>query len=146
MNTPNDEEIEALLGKLAPAPPAPALMMRLRAARPRPVILRPIFWGPLAAVAAAVVTALTLPGNEPAKAREPQPELANETPKRVPVASKQHLMEVIDLGVVRDADQPVRLIRTTWLDEIYYASTTGGQTEKESQIREEVMPVALTTY
>ena len=121
-------------------------MARLRAARPRPVILRSFFWAPLAAAAAAVIAALALSGNEPAKVT-PQPELATEAPKRVPVASKQHLMEVVDLGVVEDAaEQPVRLIRTTWLDEIYYASAPGQAPEKESQVREEVMPVALTIY
>jgi hypothetical protein len=148
MNTPDDEEIESLLGKLAPAPPDPALMARLRAARPRPVVLRPVFWGPLAATAAAVIVAIAVSGNEGAKVeRQSPPELAQEMPKRVPVASKQHLMEVVDLGVVADAtEQPVRLIRTTWLDEIYYASAAGQAPEKESQVREEVMPVALTVY
>lgn len=150
MKTPNDEEIEALLGKLLPASPDPALMARLRSARPRPVILRPVFWGPLAAAAAAILAAFVVFGTDAAKVEpepEPGPIASAETPKRVPFASKQHLMEVVDLGVVEDAaKQPVRLIRTTWLDEIYYASATGGQTEKESQIREETMPVALTTY
>lgn len=148
MNTPDDEEIEALLGKLAPASPDPVLIARLRAANPssRPVILRPVFWGPLAA-AAAIIVAFAVSGNEPAKVEpESNPKLALEVPKRVPVASKQHLMEVVDLGVVERDEQPMRLIRTTWLDEIYYASTAGGEPEKESQIREEVMPVALTTY
>jgi hypothetical protein len=149
MKTPKDEEIEALLGKLAPAPPDPALMARLRAARPRPVILRPAFWGPLAAAAAAVIAGIAVSGNQAAKIgpEQPRPELAGEVPKRVPVASKQHLMEVVDLGVVENAaEQPVRLIRTTWLDEIYYVSAPGQTPEKESQVREEVMPVALTTY
>lgn len=145
MKTPDDEEIEALLGKLLPAPPDPALMSRLRAARPRPVILRPVFWAPLAA-AAAVTLAFLVAGND-APPVEPAPTADLTPPKRVPVASKQHLLEVVDLGVVEDsAEQPVRLIRTTWVDEIYYASAPGETPEKESQIREEVMPVALTTY
>lgn len=134
-----------LLGRLSPAPPDEALMDRLRAARPRPRILRPLFWMPLAAAAALVMAFAIHAGST-----RPSPHLADretEAPKRVPVASRQHLMEVADIGVTADAEgEPVRLIRTTWLDEIYYETSPDGEPEKESQLREEVMPVAIPIY
>lgn len=147
MNAPNDQEIEALLGRLAPASPDEALMARLRAAKPvRPRFFRPLIWLPLAA-AAAVALAFAVHEAPPEKVAPPITETAAGASPRTPVASRQHLMEVADLGVVNDASkQPVRLIRTTWLDEIYYVTRPGDTPQKESQIREEVMPIALSTY
>ena len=147
MNAPNDEEIEALLGRLSPASPDAALMARLRAAKPpKQRILRPVIWLPLAAAAAAAL-AFAIHETPQEEVAPPITETAAEAPPRTPVASRQHLMEVADLGVVNDAsEQPVRLIRTTWLDEIYYVTRPGDAPQKESQIREEVMPIALSTY
>jgi len=122
-------------------------MARLRAARPMPAILRPLFWVPLAAAAAITLAFLVHGTSSQEQGNDSASQMTSEPAKRVPVASRQHLMEVADLGVVQDKEeQPVRLIRTTWLDEIYYVSKPGEMPEKESQIREEVMPVAISTY
>lgn len=149
MNTPTpDEEIEALLGRLTPAPPDEALMTRLRAARPGPSkIVRFLRWSPLAA-AACLALAFLLRGGPAAKLPETmQASAPSEAPARVPLESRQHLMEVTDLGVVSSAEEkPYRLIRATWVDEILYGSETGKAPVKESRLREEVLPVALTTY
>ena len=146
MNT--DPDLEELLGRLSPAPPKPELMERLRAARPpevkpRPVLLR--FWLPLSLAAAAGVVFAWL-----AQAPPPATQQVVEQPKpeaRQPVGSVQHLMEVADLGVVvGENDQPVRLIRTRWIDEILYAAPGGGEPVKEGRLREEVLPVSLDLY
>ena len=146
-----DQEIEALLARLTPAPPDAALMARLQAAKPRPRRLRTILylWAPLAA-AAGIAFAL-LPGNEaPASSEVPSTAGNDEpaaTPELQPVGSLQHLMDVADLGIVRDENNmPVRLIRTRWIDEIVYESPEGGEPVKEGRLREEVMPVSLPIY
>ncbi len=149
MKTPDHEDIETLLARLAPAPPPEALLARLRQAAPprkRPAILRPLFWLPPAAAAALALAFPLL--REPSP---PAPDTARTAPApaeaRIPVGSRQHLMEVADLGIARGPrEQPVRLIRTTWLDEIYYVTRPGAEPEKESRLREEVLPVALSTY
>ena len=141
MNTPTpDQEIEELLARLTPAPPDSALMSRLRAAHPaQSKIIRFPRWTPLAA-AAGVAFALVL-------SRNPKPEVAKSapvsTPHRAPIESRQHLMEVTDLGVVSDENRkPVRLVRTTWVDEIIYDS----EPVSESRVRQEILPVSLRTY
>ena len=138
----SDEELEALLGRLAPAPPSADLLARLRDARPPEKKSRPItyLWLPLAA-AAGMAFAWLWP--EPPAATNP----VAKSPERQPVGSVQHLMEVADLGIVHgDDDQPVRLIRTRWIDEILYASPDGGEPVKEGRLREEVLPVFLPLY
>lgn len=138
----SNEEMEALLARVVPAPLSSDLMARLEMARP-PVkksasILR--LWLPLAAAAGVTIAWLW-----PAPTASP-PDIAK-TPERKPVGSVQHLMEVSDLGiVVGENDQPVRLIRTRWIDEIYYAPANGGNPEKEGRVREEVLPVSLEIY
>lgn len=150
-----DEEIEALLARLQPTPPDPALMARLRAACPEqqgPKASRKIIflWAPLAA-AAGVAFAL-MPRDE-AQARDEVPTIvenqgSKETaPELQPVSSLQHLMDVADLGIVRDENNmPVRLIRTRWIDEFVYENPEGGEPVKEGRLREEVMPVSLPVY
>jgi len=147
MNSP-DEEIEALLGRVAPAAPDPALMERLRAARPLPRRRSKILylWAPLAAAAGLAFALLPSSGPDqgpgPVGAGDPP-----ETDAPKPVASLQHLMEVTDLGVTRDANQmPVRLIRTRWMDEIIYDTPPGEEPVTEGRLREEVLPVSLPIY
>jgi len=148
-----DEDIEALLERLAPAPPDPALMARLRAAQPVPRRSRGriiYLWVPLAA-AAGVAFAL-IPRNETPVATTPPDIATNENlpdsaPELQPVSSLQHLMDVADLGIVSDANNmPVRLIRTRWIDEFVYENPDGGEPVKEGRLREEVMPVSLPFY
>ena len=145
-----DHDLEALLGRLSPAPPGPELMERLRQARPpekkpSPSPFRRV-WLALPLAAAAGVAFAWLAQNPPAEAQQP---IADQAPKEPlkPLGSVQHLMEVADLGIiVGENDQPVRLIRTRWIDEIVYASRDGGEPVKEGRLREEVLPVSLDLY
>ena len=143
----SDHDIEELLGRLSPAPPGPELMDRLLAARPpekKPLPFRRLWLALPLAAAAGVAFAFFAP--EPHAAIEP---VAGEAPKEPlkPVGSVQHLMEVADLGIiVGENDQPVRLIRTRWIDEILYAAPDGGEPVKEGRLREEVLPVSLDLY
>ncbi|HEY1122583.1 MAG TPA: hypothetical protein VGE67_13315 [Haloferula sp.] len=143
-----DNDIEELLGRLSPAPPGPELMERLRQARPseeRPSPFRRV-WLALPLAAAAGVAFAWLAQNPPAEAQPPIVEQPAKEPLK-PLGSVQHLMEVADLGVVvGENDQPVRLIRTRWIDEIVYASRDGGEPVKEGRLREEVLPVSLDLY
>ncbi len=151
-----DEEIEALLARLNPAPPDPAFMARLRAAKPElpagaPQRSRKILylWAPLAAAAGI---SLALIPRDAAVAQPVVPAVAtNNHPASAepqPVGSLQHLMDVADLGIVQDEnDMPVRLIRTRWIDEIVYEDPEGGTpVKKEGRLREEVLPVSLPYY
>lgn len=150
-----EREIEALLGKLAPAEPGRELMQRLRDANPdlRDGAARKVVpfrrWVPaiVAAAAACIAGAFFIPrpaATSPAVAATP-PE--SPAPVKVPVESRQHLMEIANLGVANDADNhPVRLVRTTWVDEIYYETLPGNERSMESRVRQEVLPVAVNTY
>jgi len=142
-----DHDLEELLGRLSPAPPGPELMERLRAACPpekKPIPFRRLWLALSLAAAASVALAFFTP--------EPQaviPPVAGDLPKAPlqPLGSVQHLMEVADLGIiVGENDQPVRLIRTRWIDEILYAAPDGGEPVKEGRLREEVLPVSLDLY
>jgi hypothetical protein len=146
MNT--DHDIEELLGRLSPAPPGPELMERLRTARPPEKKPRPFrrIWLALPLAAAAGVAFAWLAHDSPAAPQQPMVEQPPKEPLQ-PVGSVQHLMEVADLGiVVGENDRPVRLIRTRWIDEIVYASSSGGEPVKEGRLREEVLPVSLDLY
>lgn len=142
-----DHDLEQLLGRLSPAPPGPELMERLRAARPPEKKSRPFLrlWLPLSLAAAAGIVLAWLAHDPPVA---PQPIAEKPKPAALePVGSVQHLMEVADLGVVvGENDQPVRLIRTRWIDEILYAAPGGGEPVKEGRLREEVLPVSLDLY
>ncbi|MDB6077651.1 MAG: hypothetical protein JWO82_1398 [Akkermansiaceae bacterium] len=155
MNQPTpDEEIEKLLGRLTPAPPDDALMKRLKAANPdRSNIIPMLRWTGIAAAAVVALTAVMLmrpaAKKEMAKGEDAPPGPATTLPVKVPVESRQHLMEVKDLGIVQDTSgqqQPVRLIRTTWVDEIFYETEPGSAPVKEARVRQEVLPVALNSY
>ncbi len=142
-----DHDLEELLGRLSPAPPGPELMARLRAARPAEKKALPVrrLWLALPLAAAAGVAVAFFAPDPPAG---PQPVAGQPPPPALqPVGSVQHLMEVADLGiVVGENDQPVRLIRTRWIDEILYAPADGGEPVKEGRLREEVLPVSLDLY
>ncbi|MFD0893911.1 hypothetical protein KBB96_10850 [Luteolibacter ambystomatis] len=150
-----EREMETLLGKLAPAEPGGELMQRLRDANPdlHETRVRKIVpfrrRVPLIAVAAAACVAgvFLIPRSAttpPATVSVPGAAVA---PVKVPVESRQHLMEVTNLGVANDADnRPVRLVQTTWVDEIYYETLPGRERSVESRVRQEVLPVAVNTY
>lgn len=148
MNAPDDhDEMEKLLARLAPMPPGKALMARLEAARPVPerkVIRFPI-WIPLSAAAAIVVAFFWSPGfsgeGKPVSSKNPT------KPGMIPVEKRQHLMEVADFGVVEDRNRkPVRLIRTTWLDEFVYTDGSTGKRMTDSRVRQEILPVSVQTF
>ncbi|MEK7950077.1 hypothetical protein [Luteolibacter soli] len=145
----SDHDLEELLGRLSPAAPGPELMERLREARPpekKPRSLRRL-WLLLPPLAAAAGVAFAWLGHEPPAApQQPIAEQPSQEPLK-PVGSVQHLMEVADLGIVVGEDQqPVRLIRTRWIDEVVYARAGGGEPVKEGRLREEVLPVSLDLY
>lgn len=145
MNLPEDE-IEALLARLSPAAPDEALMARLRAARPRPSRGRIILYLGAPLAAAAGIAVAVLPEKAPPAIPEPHA-AAHEQTELKPLGSLQHLMEVTDLGVIQgENDMPLRLVRTRWIDEIYYESPEGGDPVKEGRLREEVMPVSIPVY
>jgi len=140
-------DIEELLGRLSPAPPGPELMERLLAAGPPEKKALPFrrLWLALPLGVAAGVAFAFLSPDPPAAV----PPVAAEAPREPlqPLGSVQHLMEVADLGiVVGENHQPVRLIRTRWIDEILYAAPDGGEPVKEGRLREEVLPVSLDLY
>ena len=141
-----EDEIEALLARLSPTAPDEELMARLRAARPRRSRAKVILHIGLPLAAAAGLAFALVPQDETPAVAEPQ--TAGQEPKDLkPLGSLQHLMEVTDLGVVRDEnDMPLRLVRTRWIDEIYYESPDGGDPVKEGRLREEVMPVSMSFY
>lgn len=61
--------------------------------------------------------------------------------------SRQHLLQVKELGVIRDSQQrPVRLMSATWLDENTYGHSTNDPALHESRLRHEIVPVLLPTY
>ncbi|MES2706728.1 MAG: hypothetical protein V4726_09025 [Verrucomicrobiota bacterium] len=61
--------------------------------------------------------------------------------------SRQHLLSVRELGVVRDSRQrPVRLMSATWLDENTYGDSALDPALRESRLRHEIVPVLLPTY
>jgi hypothetical protein len=142
---PTDDEIEALLARLSPAPPDEALMARLRAARPRRSKGKSIFFLALPLAAAAGLAFALIPAEAPVEVRPPLAE--REEADLEPVGSLQHLMEVTDLGVIQDENEmPLRLIRTRWVDEIIYRPVEGGEPVAEGRVREEILPVSLPVY
>lgn len=155
-NAAMEREIEALLGKLAPAEPGTELMQRLRAANPdlsdadagKIVPFRRWIAVALAAAAACIAGVILLPRSS---VTQPSivstPKAVAPAPVKIPIESRQHLMEVANLGVANDADNhPVRLVRTTWVDEIYYETLPGKERSMESRVRQEVLPVAVNIY
>jgi hypothetical protein len=145
MNLPEDD-IEALLARLSPAAPDEALLARLHAARPRPSRGRIILYLGVPLAAAAGIAFALIPHEEPPAIPEPQA-VEQEHAELKPLGSLQHLIEVADLGVIQGAnDMPLRLVRTRWIDEIYYESPGGGEPVKEGRVREEVMPVSMPVY
>jgi len=170
MNT-GDHDLEKLLGKLAPAPPARELMDRLRGARPeiegearatrKVVPFRR--WLPVMVAAAAACVAVVfvmerktpvtpeIAITPPPSSALPTADLAGTTEESntalVPLETRQHLMEVTDYGIVEDkSKKPVRLIGTTWLDEVVYAANADGKSVTESRMRQEILPVSVSTY
>ena len=165
MNEPEDHDPAAiLLTRIRPAAPSADLMERLLAARPA-VFEAPvpkskvIAFLPRLASAAAVfavtgaVLWFSLPHNTPSDVVTSPPPPS--TPKAgvtafrylAPQESRQELLGVRDLGFTRDAQsRPVRLMHATWLDNTTYSQGDGTPPVRESRVRDEILPVVLTTY
>lgn len=165
---PPDTPLEALLHQNAPAPVNDILLQRLRAARPD---LSPIaaekrrpglagFWKPLG-VAAALTLGMWLLRETPGKPSHGAPAAAGNQKAGEAISgsgkasldflpsleSRQHLLRVRDLGVIRDSLQrPVQLMSTTWLDENTYGNPGSTPPLQESRLRHEIVPVLLPTY
>jgi len=128
---------------------------------PLPRRLPANFWKPMAAAAAIALCAwagwrATAPdvvshsdspiaqnSPGPADPADPEPELEFLPSQE----SRQHLLSVKDLGVIRDSrERPVRLVSTTWLDENTYGDSPADPALRESRLRHEIVPVLLPTY
>ncbi|HWB04558.1 MAG TPA: hypothetical protein VG796_16135 [Verrucomicrobiales bacterium] len=161
MNEPEDNDPAAvLLTRIRPAAPSAELMQRLLAARPavtaapveRPRLIR--FLPRLATAAAvfAIAGAAVWHFREPAQQQvvhtpspAPKPEVALRY--LAPQESRQELLGVRDLGFTRDAqNRPVRLMHATWLDDNAYSQGDGAPPVREARVRDEILPVVLTTY
>ncbi|MBK1883620.1 hypothetical protein JIN85_14450 [Luteolibacter pohnpeiensis] len=152
---PDDDELEKLLHGLKPAPASPELLSRLQAARPLPRTRSLRLWiaAPLAAAAALAFAWLSLqgsptsPSKTTAKHDSVSPEVAKSAEMLQAVKSEQTLLGMEDLGVTNDPKQgPVRLIRTTWVDEITYAKPGEAPEFSKSWIRSEIVPVSLPIF
>lgn len=163
MNEPEDtDSVAVLLREIRPVTPPADLMRRLLDARPiitapaaKPKIVRFL---PRVASAAAVfaitgtVIWFSLPGIEE------QPRIVDVPPTAsapqtaalaypLPLQSSQKLLGIRDLGISRDAQsRPVRLMHATWLDDRLYDQGNGAEPLRESRVRDEIVPVVLTTY
>lgn len=143
----NDEELERRLCALRPADLPEALQKRL--ATP-PAIHSKVRWLWAAAPLAAAAVWLLLPvAQHPA----PPPSLKPKAPQPsdfrvyIPVRRTSTLVSVERLDVIQtESAQPVRLVRATWVDEITYAGDDGHSTIKHRSPRDQIIPVALTSY
>ena len=56
-------------------------------------------------------------------------------------------LSVQDLGMGRDArQQPVRLMQTRWLDDETITPPGNGPAVRQARVRDEIVPVAVSTY
>lgn len=165
MNEPSEHDPAAeLLARFRPAQPRPELMQRLLALQPaslpqpvapaRPVLVRFLTSRAfsMAAAVACAVAAFKLLVPEPAI--QPQQQTTGAGANTVtrgapppPLQSNQQLLGVRNLGIARDAQsRPVRLMHATWLDDNVYTGENGRSPVREATVREEIVPVVLTTY
>ena len=157
MSDDSIDPLEARLHALQPAEPPAVLMRQLDAAGPDRICWLPWVWAaPLAAAAAwlilAQITHHGLPPSAPssllANAGTPRSTaLSSDFQVFVPVAESSHLVDVSDLGVVEVGPaQPVRLLRTTWIDDTTFHSDDGRSTMRRAAPRETIIPVALEVF
>jgi len=147
-DSPTDGDLEKLLAKFSPAPPSGKLLDRLQGARPQPSRLAIFRWA--APLAAAAAIALVLIPSRPIApiekiAKLPAPAVKSEILHAV--ESRQVLVDVKDLGVTSNsASGPVRMILTTWVDEISYAEPGAPAEVIKSWLRREVVPVSIPIF
>ena len=161
MNDPENDTVAALFQALQPAAPSRDLLRRLAAARPIAKTISPrakiIAFIPRISMAAALLAlagALTwkfLPLDETQTTTETAGTSAAFAPPLAaaltPRQSRQRLLGVQDLGLARDSQQrPVRLMRTTWLDDDTFTPPGGAPPLRQSRMRDEIVPVVVQTY
>ena len=172
VNDPENDTVAALLNGLRPAAPSDDLMRRLAAARPvlRVVTRREkiILFIPRLATAAAVLALMgaisykILPrllrssGGESIaqedKTGRPGPGSATYiSPVAAaavsPMQSRQRLLGVQDIGVTLDSQQnAVRLMRAQWWDDETFTPSNGAPPVRQERLREEIVPVAVSTF
>jgi hypothetical protein len=163
MNDPSDTDpIAVLLTSVQPAALPPALMERLRTASPQaPVVVeRPkISWlRPALASAAGIVIAVSAgvwaflrsdtTGDATVSDSSPAAQSSGFSADILPPPwSSQKLIGVRELGITRDAQsRPVRLMHTRWLDNTTWSRGDGSPPVHESRVRDEIVPVVLTTH
>jgi len=135
-----NDELEQRLAAMSPAELPPALHTRLAGARPTRKVRWLYFATPLAA---AAVWMLVMSLHRPKPARGPQP---SDFRVFLPVEETSTLVEARDIAFI-DADpaRPVRLVRTTWLDDITYRGDD-GRTLRRQEPRVEFIPVVLEAF
>lgn len=143
----NDEELERRLAALRPAELPAKLQARLTAPPPAPGKIRWLWMAvPLASAALwLLMPAVQQPAPKPApKASAPRP---SDYRVYIPVHRTSTLVSVEKLDVIEsESAQPVRLVRATWIDDITYAGDDGRSTIHHRSPRDQIIPVALTSY
>ena len=65
----------------------------------------------------------------------------------LPVEQRNYLVRTDDLGIVdADSPNPVRLVRTIWVDDATFRGADGISSARLTQPRERIIPVALEIY
>jgi hypothetical protein len=148
---------------MQPAPVPKELMSRLITARPQAATppplregLMPAWWRELAQWTCAVAllagsVALAVPVLKILQARSAKIARAATPvqPTRIflPVEERNYLVRADDLGIVdADSPNPVRLVRTVWVDDSTFRGTDGVSQARLTQPREQIIPVALEIY
>lgn len=157
-----NDPVAALLDGLRPAAPSDELLRRLAAARPvlrvptrREKIIH--FIPQLATAAALIALASALVYKFYPRGDERDAVVENETPAVtgdattaamiMPLQKRQRLIGVEDLGVSReDPHNPVRLMRARWWDDETFAPPNGAPPVRQGRLRDEIVPVSVSTF
>ena len=153
------DPLEERLAALHPADLPANLAERLADAEPARRNWTPWLWAaPLAAAAALMLLAQPVTETPHAPAAEAMAKvdlrkgdgsgvevLPSDFRVFVPVSERSHLVEVSDLGIV-ESSQPVRLLRTRWVDDTTFRGDDGQSTLRRARPRERIVPVALEVY
>lgn len=136
----SEDDLEQRLAAMRPAELPLQLQARLIGAQPRSKVRWLFAAAPLAAAAVWMLVAMRPAATEP----QPQP---GDFRVFLPVAQESTLLSVEELGVIEpEPDQPIRLIRATWLDDITYRGDDGHSTLRRQEPRAEIVPIALQTF
>lgn len=161
--SPDTEPVETLLDRIRPVEPSADLMLRLLSAKPafimtppppeaKVIAFRPWLTSVAAVLAVAGCAALFFQPKEAAPVVAAVPPVAEEPPVPAlqflaPQRSHQELLGVRNIGFARDEQsRPVRLMHATWLDDDVYSRGDGSPPVREARVRDEILPVVLTTY